>query len=67
MDHAEPQGKSATPCCTFSSVTFNVHHEDGMYWAEVVELPGCLAAGETIEELIEAMAEALKLVLSAPA
>jgi predicted RNase H-like HicB family nuclease len=41
--------------------TAQVHHEDGMYWAEVDELPGCFASGETLDELGEALAEAISL------
>lgn len=39
----------------------NVHHEGGSYWAEIVEMPGCFASGDTIEELQEALAEAMSL------
>ncbi len=28
-----------------------VHEEDGSYWAEVKELPGCFASGRNLEEL----------------
>lgn len=38
-----------------------VHHEDGSYWAEVSEMPGCFAAASTREELDEALAEAISL------
>lgn len=40
-----------------------VHHEEGSYWAEVVELPGCFASGDTIDELLEALGEAISLYL----
>lgn len=43
-----------------------VHAEDGSYWAEVRELPGCLASGESMDELWEALAEAMSLYLSEP-
>lgn len=46
--------------------TISVHYEDGTYWAEIVEMPGCFAAGDTVEELTEALTEALGLVLSTP-
>ena len=32
----------------------HVHHDEGSYWAEVRELPGCFASGHTIAELIKA-------------
>lgn len=38
-----------------------VHHEDGAYWAEVVELPGCFASGDTLDELAAALKEAVAL------
>jgi predicted RNase H-like HicB family nuclease len=44
--------------------TIEVHHEaDGSYWATVPELPGCFASGDTIEELREALSEAISLYL----
>jgi predicted RNase H-like HicB family nuclease len=42
-----------------------VHHDsetDG-YWAEVVQLPGCFAAGHTREELEESLKDAIALYL----
>jgi predicted RNase H-like HicB family nuclease len=42
-----------------------VHHEDGSYWAEVRELPGCFASGHTVAELIESVEEAISLYLAA--
>lgn len=44
----------------------NQHYEDGSYWAEVVELPGCFASGDTLEELNEALDEAIGIYLSSP-
>ncbi len=44
----------------------DVHHEDGSYWAEVRELPGCFAAGDTVAELIESVEEAVELYLAPP-
>lgn len=41
-----------------------VHHEDGSYWAEVCELPGCFASGHTVAELIESVEEAIALYLA---
>jgi predicted RNase H-like HicB family nuclease len=38
-----------------------VHEEDGGYWAEVRELPGCFASGRDLEELKEAVLEAIDL------
>jgi len=39
-----------------------VHDEDdGHLWAEVLDLPGCFASGETLDELLEAVREAISL------
>jgi predicted RNase H-like HicB family nuclease len=43
----------------------DVHREDGSYWAQVRELPGCFASGVTAAELIESAEEAVALY-SAP-
>ncbi|HEV8043092.1 MAG TPA: type II toxin-antitoxin system HicB family antitoxin [Bryobacteraceae bacterium] len=42
-----------------------VIHEDpeGGYWAEVRTLPGCYSQGETIDELMENVREAIAAVL----
>lgn len=47
-----------------ATYTIEVHHEDdGSYWAEVRELPGCFASGETFEELGAALGEAITIVV----
>ena len=47
--------------------TVRVHHEpDEELWAEVLELPGSLAAGGVMEELRQALTEAISLYLSEP-
>ncbi len=33
--------------------------EDGMYMTECTDLPGCLSEGETLEEVIENISEAI--------
>lgn len=40
---------------------FRVHHEDGTFWTEVEEFPGCFAAGQTREEFGESVVEAVQL------
>ena len=41
-----------------------IHEEDdGSYWAEVKELPGCFASGFSMEELQEALFEAMQMWL----
>jgi predicted RNase H-like HicB family nuclease len=42
----------------------DIHYEDGTYWAQVRELPGCFASGDSIPELIEAIEESVLLYLS---
>ena len=41
-----------------------LHEEDGMYWAEVEELPGCFASGKDLNELQEALIEAIEMCLT---
>ena len=44
-----------------------VHREPGEdLWAEVLQLPGCFAAGADMAELREALSEAISLYLSEP-
>jgi predicted RNase H-like HicB family nuclease len=43
------------------TLTVEVHDEDGVLWGRVVELPGCFATGETLDELAEALGEAIAL------
>jgi predicted RNase H-like HicB family nuclease len=38
-----------------------IHEEDGGYWAEVEGLPGCFASGSDLDELREAVVEAITL------
>lgn len=40
-----------------------VHEEDGSYWAEIEELPGCFASGDDLEQLRESVVEAITLYL----
>jgi predicted RNase H-like HicB family nuclease len=58
---------SATQAATVYTVL--IHHEPDQeysYWAEVEELPGCFASGRTMDELSEALSEAVSLYLSEP-
>jgi predicted RNase H-like HicB family nuclease len=43
------------------TLTVEIHQEDGILWGEVVELPGCFATGEDLDELAEALGEAISL------
>jgi predicted RNase H-like HicB family nuclease len=38
-----------------------VHFADDSYWAEVAELPGCFASGDTEAELQAALVEAIRM------
>jgi predicted RNase H-like HicB family nuclease len=52
-----PQAKAA-------EFTVRVHTDADGIWAEVLELPGCFAAGETMEELLESLADGVGAYLS---
>ena len=41
-----------------------VHQEEGSYWAEVEDLPGCIASGRDLDELRESIVEAITLYLA---
>jgi predicted RNase H-like HicB family nuclease len=45
-------------------LTAAIHHDDGSYWAEVPELPGCFAAGDSLDELFESLHEGIRLYLA---
>jgi predicted RNase H-like HicB family nuclease len=42
----------------------SINEEDGRYWAEVQELPGCFASGADLDELKEALLEAIEMYLT---
>jgi predicted RNase H-like HicB family nuclease len=51
-----------------STLTFTVavyEAEEGGYWAEVLELPGCASQGETLDELKDNVTEAIEACLQA--
>jgi len=39
------------------------NEEDGSLWAEVLDLPGCFASGDSLDELRDALEEAISLHL----
>jgi predicted RNase H-like HicB family nuclease len=41
-----------------------IHEEDGSYWAEVPDLPGCFASGQDLEELKDALIEAIGMCVT---
>jgi predicted RNase H-like HicB family nuclease len=47
-------------------LTVRVHFEEGAYWAEVLELPGCFASRETLAELKDALVEAIGMAFVPP-
>jgi predicted RNase H-like HicB family nuclease len=44
-------------------LTVEVKPDGSGYWARVVELPGCFASGRSLDELGEAVGEAIGLYL----
>lgn len=45
---------------------FKIHKERKGYWAECIELEGCMTQGSSKEDLLNNMSEALNLFLSEP-
>lgn len=45
---------------------FKVHREEDGFWAECIELSGCLTQGDSMEELHENMQEALNIYIEEP-
>ena len=45
-------------------LTARIHIEEGSYWADVPELPGCFASGDTLDELFESLREGVALYLA---
>lgn len=41
-----------------------VHEEDGGFWAEAPSIPGCTTQGDTFEELLQNLYEAVEGCLS---
>jgi predicted RNase H-like HicB family nuclease len=41
-----------------------IHSEHGSYWADVPDLPGCFASGETLDELFKSLQEGVALYLA---
>lgn len=44
-------------------LTARMRIEEGSYWADVLELPGCFAAGDTLDELFRSLQESVALYL----
>jgi len=47
---------------TMTTVTARIHEEDGRYWADVPDLPGVFAAGDTLDELFASLREGVAMV-----
>jgi len=45
-------------------LTARIHIEEGSCWADVPELPGCFASGDTLGELFESLQEGVALYLA---
>lgn len=48
----------------FMKYNFKIHREDNGYWAECIELDGCNSQGDSLEELIKNIKEALEIYLN---
>ncbi|MFM8793085.1 MAG: type II toxin-antitoxin system HicB family antitoxin [Solirubrobacterales bacterium] len=46
-----------------TKLTARIHVEDGSYWADVPELPGVFATGDTLDELFDSLREGVVLVM----
>jgi predicted RNase H-like HicB family nuclease len=44
-------------------LTIEVRSENGSFWAEVSELPGCFASGDNLSELFNSLNEGIALYL----
>jgi len=56
----------ATVIMPYATNTYHVvvhEAEEGGYWGEIIELPGCVSQGETIEEFRDNIREALGAIL----
>jgi len=45
-------------------LTARIHIEEGSCWADVSELPGCFASGDTLDELFESLQEGIALYIA---
>lgn len=45
-------------------LTAHIHIEEGSCWADVPELPGCFASGDTLGERFESLQESVALYLA---
>lgn len=45
-------------------LTARIHVEEGSYWADVPELPGCFASGDTLDDLFESLQAGVALYLA---
>lgn len=52
------------PMAEVREYRLKVHKEEDHLWAEIVELPGCFATGRDMDELAEALGEAISIYLA---
>ena len=45
-------------------LTARIHIEEGSYWADVPQLPGCFASGDTLDELFGSLQGGIALYLA---
>ena len=48
----------------FNVLVHEVEEGETGYWAEVIEMPGCVSQGETLPELVANIQEAMKAIYS---
>ena len=49
----------------YTVMVFEAEPEEGGYWAQVVELPGCYTSGETLDEVRDNARDAIESWLEA--
>ena len=57
------QARLGLPVMGKRTVEVDVRRERSGYWAQVRELEGCFASGDTLDELIDALREAIALYI----
>ncbi|HRV59277.1 MAG: type II toxin-antitoxin system HicB family antitoxin [Solirubrobacterales bacterium] len=45
------------------TLTAQIHRENGAYWADIPDLPGVFATGDTLDELFDSLEEGVSSVL----
>ena len=48
---------------TYTVIVHNAEEDETGYWAEVLELPGCFGAGDTLEEVEQDIKDAIEIYI----